>query len=66
VKRLSDHVVSRYPEVEWKDIAGFRDVLSHNYPSVNLSVFWNTIINDVPKLKNECESILTDLRQNDF
>jgi len=64
VKRLSKDIVSRYSEVEWKEIAGFRNVLSHDYPSVNLSVFWNTIINDVPLLKKECERILEDLKQS--
>jgi len=64
VKRLSYDLTSRYSEVEWRDIAGFRNVLSHDYPNVNLSVFWSTITNDVPKLKKECEIILADLRQS--
>jgi len=50
--------------MEWKDIAGFRNVLSHDYPNVNLSVFWSTIVNDVPRLKKECECILADLKQS--
>jgi len=64
VKRLSCGIVSRYSEIEWRDIAGFRNILSHDYPSVNLSVFWSTIMNDIPKLKKECESILADLNQS--
>lgn len=51
VKRLSGDLTSRFPNVEWRDIAGFRDVLSHNYENVNILLFWNTIIHDIPKLK---------------
>ena len=64
VKRLSGDLVSKHSEVEWKEIAGFRNVLSHDYPNVNLSVFWSTIINDVPRLKKECERILEELKQS--
>lgn len=64
MKRLSFDLTSRYSEMEWKDIAGFRNVLSHDYPNVNLSVFWSTIVNDVPRLKKECECILADLKQS--
>jgi len=64
VKRLSKDLVSRHPEIEWKEIAGFRNVLSYDYPSVNLSVFWSTITNDVPELKKECERILNGLTRN--
>jgi len=64
VKRLSPGFVKKYSEIEWKDIAGFRDVLSHDYNCVDLSMFWNTISKDVPKLKKECESILAELKGN--
>lgn len=61
VKRLSVELTKRYPEIEWKDIAGFRDILSHEYENVNTTMFWNTIIKDVPKLKKDCEAILIEL-----
>ena len=62
VKQLSKELISKHPEIEWKDIARFRDLLSHDYPNVNLSIFWSTLIHEVPPLKKECESILYDLR----
>ena len=62
VKLLSKDLISKYPDIEWRDIAKFRDILSHDYPNVNLSIFWDTLINDVPRLKKECESILAYLR----
>jgi len=65
VKRLSLELTSGHSEVDWKVIARFRDLLSHGYESVNLRVFWDTTINDIPKLRKECELILTELRRND-
>ena len=35
----------------WKEIAGFRDKAIHNYFDINLEVVWDTIIIDLPPLK---------------
>ncbi len=64
VKRLSNNITTKFPDVEWKEIAGFRDVLSHDYENVNIPRFWNTIVYDIPRLKKECEHILKELNEN--
>jgi uncharacterized protein with HEPN domain len=64
IKRISKELTSRYDTVEWKDLAGFRDVLSHGYGNVNLNIVWETITTEIPFIKKECESILNDLKQN--
>lgn len=64
VKHLSRGLRKKYLEIEWKDIEGFRDILSHDYSGVKISIFWDTLTNDVPKLKKECESILVELKGN--
>ena len=62
-KRLSRDLITKFPDVEWKEIAGFRDVLSHDYENVNLPRFWNTIVFDIPKLKRKCELILKEINE---
>jgi len=62
-KRLSKDLITKFPDVEWKEIAGFRDVLSHDYENVNLPRFWNTIAFDIPKLKMKCELILKEINE---
>ena len=62
VKRLSTHLTSKYSGIEWKEIARYRDMLSHNYDKMNLHMIWGTITEEIPLLKSECESILTDLK----
>lgn len=50
-KRLSDETISKYPDVEWKDIAGMRDKLVHDYFGVDLTAVWDTVVRDLPGLK---------------
>ena len=60
VKNISSSFRERYPHIPWKDIAGFRDILSHAYFGVNLERVWNIIEKDLPKLKEEISKIEID------
>jgi len=51
VKRLSPDLTARYAEVPWRQVAGFRDVLIHDYMGVDLPAVWNVIERDLPGLK---------------
>ena len=51
VKRLSPEFTATYPEIAWQDIAGFRDVLIHEYSGVNVATVWDTLQKDIPPLK---------------
>lgn len=49
-KKLSDETRAMYPDVQWKDIAGMRDKLVHDYFGVDLGAVWDTVTNDLPGL----------------
>ena len=49
-KRLSAEFRSQHPDVPWKDIAGMRDILAHQYDRVNLNTLWDAIQIDIPEL----------------
>ena len=51
VKRLSPELTLRHPDISWQDIAGFRDILIHEYAAVNAATVWDTLQDDIPKLK---------------
>jgi uncharacterized protein with HEPN domain len=51
VKNLPSAIKDRYPDVKWKEIAGFRDVLMHAYGKVNYRRVWLVITDHMPKLK---------------
>nr|VFJ91543.1 MAG: Uncharacterized conserved protein, contains HEPN domain [Candidatus Kentron sp. H]VFK03613.1 MAG: Uncharacterized conserved protein, contains HEPN domain [Candidatus Kentron sp. H]VFK06216.1 MAG: Uncharacterized conserved protein, contains HEPN domain [Candidatus Kentron sp. H] len=41
VKLLSDETKRNYPDIPWKDIAGTRDRLIHDYFGVNIDIVWD-------------------------
>lgn len=57
VKQLSPTLLARYPEIPWRRVAGFRDVLIHNYMGVDQDEVWNVIEKDLPSLKQTVETI---------
>ena len=42
-KNVPEEIKEKYPEVEWKEAAGFRDVLIHDYFGIDLEAIWDTI-----------------------
>ena len=65
VKQLSPELREQYPDVPWRRIAGFRDVLIHDYVSVDLDEVWNVIEKDLPRLKQTVEAMQNELGDND-
>jgi uncharacterized protein with HEPN domain len=60
-KRVSAPIRERYPDIPWRLLGGFRDVLIHRYNGVDLEEVWNIIANDLPILKAQLRAILEDL-----
>ena len=58
VKNLSPEFRIENPQVEWKKIAGFRDIIAHKYDIVDMESVYDTIKYDFPELKTEIEKIL--------
>ncbi len=49
-KRLSPEFRQRYPEIPWRDIAGIRDIIVHDYNRVDAETVWDVVQNDLPDL----------------
>jgi len=57
VKNIPENVKNKYKEIEWRKIAGMRDVIIHGYFRVDLDAVWNVIKRDLPILKKQMESV---------
>ena len=55
--RISNATKEKYPEIEWRKMAGTRDKLIHDYMEVDYSILWTTIIELLPDLKAQVEQI---------
>ncbi|NWF68110.1 MAG: DUF86 domain-containing protein [Chloroflexi bacterium] len=53
VKRLDPSLLTLYPHIPWKQIAGFRDVLMHQ-----VKVIWKAVEEDLPSLKQAIAALL--------
>jgi uncharacterized protein with HEPN domain len=51
VKKLPDSLRDAHPQISWKKIAGLRDILVHEYASVDLGIVWDVVIHRIPGLK---------------
>lgn len=57
-KNIPSQIREKYPEIEWKKIAGLRDILAHEYFGIDLEVVWDIVKNKLPILKNQVRHIL--------
>jgi uncharacterized protein with HEPN domain len=60
-KRLSPGFREQYPAIAWKQMAGFRDVIIHDYMGLEMEQIWETIETALPILKAQLLEILQEL-----
>ncbi len=62
-KRLTSDFRVAHPEIPWRQMAAFRDVLTHDYLSVDLNQVWRVIETELPPVKAALINILPPLDQ---
>ena len=58
VKDRPDSMRESEPQVPWRQIAGFRDVLAHSYFIIETSIVWDAASNRAPGLREACRRLL--------
>ncbi len=58
-KHIPEEVRQRYPQVPWKEMAGMRDKLIHEYYGIDHDILWETIRHSIPRLKKDFSEVVT-------
>lgn len=62
-KRVPEAYRRRHPEIPWRLMAGFRDVLIHAYEGIDLNRLWRIVSHDLPVVKEAIEKLLPPLEE---
>ena len=63
VKSIPEEIENKYPEIPWKNIAGMRNKLIHEYFGVKLEIVWDTVKKEIPEIKPKFQKIMEDFKE---
>lgn len=64
-KNLPDDLKERYPAIEWRQVAGFRDIIAHGYFRIDYEVLWGIVTERLPGFGKEMTKILRAETRNE-
>jgi uncharacterized protein with HEPN domain len=56
---ISDDTKSKFAVIQWRQIVGLRHILVHEYFGIDTNLIWQIIAEDIPKLKEEVQKIIS-------
>lgn len=57
-KKLDDEFKSQHPHIKWREMAGTRNVIIHNYVGVDYEIVWQIVKEEIPELSFQARQIL--------
>ncbi len=60
VKQIPEKIRGQYPDIDWKKIAGLRDILIHNYFGIDLELIWDILQNKLDSLEERVNQMLSE------
>lgn len=57
-KKISTDFKIKCNSIKWKDMAGMRDRLIHDYMGVNYNIVWDVIKNKIPELYDQIQNVI--------
>jgi uncharacterized protein with HEPN domain len=62
---LSADIKASEPQVPWRELSGFRNVIVHGYLGIDLAAVWLVVEQDLPPLAEAVDRMLGRVRQQD-
>jgi len=59
-KKIPADVKLRWHTISWKNMAGMRDRLIHDYMGINYSIVWDVVHNKIPELEEQIAAVIND------
>ena len=57
-KKIPADFKVKWSSIQWKNMAGMRDRLIHDYIGVNYSIVWDVLVNKIPALNSQIQQVL--------
>lgn len=57
-KQIPASIKQEWSEIPWRNIAGMRDKLIHDYIGVNYSIVWDVVRNKIPEIKTKIAQMI--------
>jgi len=62
-KQIPTEIKKKQDQIPWKEMAGMRDKLTHDYSGVNMEILWQTTKKRLPTLKTLIENLLRNVEK---
>jgi uncharacterized protein with HEPN domain len=64
IQKQAPEFVAAHHLLPWREMRAMRNRMIHNYFDINTDVLWSTIKDDLPKLKQQTERLLLEMKRN--
>jgi uncharacterized protein with HEPN domain len=59
-KKIPAEIKVKWNTIQWKNMAGMRDRLIHDYIGVNYTIVWDVMKNKIPEINKQISEFLTE------